>query len=372
MLETNSPKEKIKQLIGMVANNPTSAGYPLSSTCVFGNGDCDDCFMVFRNPLASSSSDSSHHSSGTSPLLSCNPRISGNSGANHEQQQRRHHHLIIQEQNSSSSKLLKQSVGKKSGSHASISSSSHHSTSSTSKKSKKSSKKHKKTHELVFEYCDCRHCDCRGGGSASVKPQIELNGKNHQISLTPSMNFNGNRDSPTNSSVDLHQNNNLFTIDEEEIADVLEFNARNQTQNFMDVTIKDFNSPEGKDPHWHPKCWLAPDPTMGWSDLESLYSQNMKLDKPLNINDECWTCWREVAEHKRLTGTDSNRTIDRTKRMFIWLNKRHKEFNAPWWEVWILHHHHYQFSISLSLYVALYQVVHTHPFHSLLLNRSKN
>ncbi|ODM98069.1 Patronin [Orchesella cincta] len=85
--------------------------------------------------------------------------------------------------------------------------------------------------------------------------------------------------------------------------------------------------------HSHPKCWLAPDATLGWSDLESLYSQNMKVDgkAPPVLRDECPTCWKELSEMKK-NCPDPNRTVDRTKRMFIWLNRRHKEFHAPWWE----------------------------------------
>ncbi|CAL8072232.1 unnamed protein product [Orchesella dallaii] len=85
--------------------------------------------------------------------------------------------------------------------------------------------------------------------------------------------------------------------------------------------------------HSHPKCWLAPDATLGWSDLESLYSQNMKVDGKAapGLRDECPTCWKELSEMKK-NAPDPNRTVDRTKRMFIWLNRRHKEFHAPWWE----------------------------------------
>lgn len=87
--------------------------------------------------------------------------------------------------------------------------------------------------------------------------------------------------------------------------------------------------------HAHPKCWLAPDATLGWSDLESLYSQNMNHGRsrtPAALRDECPTCWKELSEMKK-NCPDPNRTVDRTKRMFIWLNRRHKEFHAPWWEV---------------------------------------
>jgi len=80
------------------------------------------------------------------------------------------------------------------------------------------------------------------------------------------------------------------------------------------------------------KNWGIPDAAFGWSDLESLYSQNMKNESPAKLNDDCWTCWKEVAESKK-TSVDPNRTVDRTKRMFIWLNRRQKEYQAPWWEV---------------------------------------
>ncbi|CAG7821359.1 unnamed protein product [Allacma fusca] len=324
-------------------DNKNSYGIP----CAFSKSDCDDCYKVFKNPLAIDSSCS--HSSGTSPLSS------------QDRCENYHRHLIIQEQS-----RLKHSAGK-SRSHnlSSQGSSSGSSTGTGGMKKSKKSKKHKKTHQLVFEYCDCRHCDCsahrtlsegQSGIISSKKPHqdlqlvvgrnknnVGLKSNNDILNTMPNgSNGNGanrNKRSPGNSSSsgnDSHPNNsNLFTIDEEEIGEVGDFTANpntNQKQTFMDVAAKDLNSDEGKD-HWHPKCWLATDATMGWSDLESLYSQNVKLDKPQNINDECWTCWKEIAENRKFTGPDANRTVDRTKRMFIWLNKRHKEFNAPWWEV---------------------------------------
>jgi hypothetical protein len=113
----------------------------------------------------------------------------------------------------------------------------------------------------------------------------------------------------------------LFTIDEED--------ERRYDYGVLRTRNNHPEDEEKRTNHLHPKCWLAPDATMGWSDLESLYSQNMKAESPQDINGECWTCWKELSQSKQT----SNTTMDRTKRMFIWLNKRPKEFNAPWWEV---------------------------------------